>query len=261
MDRVHLHITCESHPIRLPPPTTALSSRGASLQRSDVSHPLPVEQRAVSIGHAPRLPARTLPSAVAPPTRAHSHEPAHPHMAGRSLPPTRGRATYLACVVRHASTSSVGWIAAHVVHVAAAEGACRGCVRRARLSALAVGWAGGGVCAVPHRLLRAVGCSIRRQCSHRRCSTVRGGRTDAGGGRLSSERQPRSLIATTACIALLIDSPQYQHSRPSIMHTRVVRSTGVRVRAVVRSSHSSQYIEATRLIISTLDDVCSRADC
>ena len=56
----------------------------------------------------------------------------------------------------------------------------------------------------------------------------RGGRTrDPGGGRLGSERQPRSLVASLLIVArLLIDSPQYQHSRPSIMHPRVVRSTG-----------------------------------
>jgi len=53
-------------------------------------------------------------------------------------PPPRARATYLAGVVRHTSTSSVGWMTAHVVHVAAAErGACRGLC--ARLSALGVG--------------------------------------------------------------------------------------------------------------------------
>ena len=76
--------------------------------------------------------------------------------------------------------------------------------------------------------LRAAGCSsIRRQCSHRRCSIVGGRTRDDGGGRLGSERQPRDRVSITAAnYTLLIDSPQYQHSRPSIMHNRVVRSTG-----------------------------------
>ena len=74
------------------------------------------------------------------------------------------------------------------------NGACRGLC--ARLSALAVG-CGLEVCAVPHRLLRAAGCSIRLPCPPRRCSTVRGGRTDAGGGSSSSKRQPRERVSIT----------------------------------------------------------------
>ena len=95
----------------------------------------------------------------------------HPHMAGRSLPPPRARATYLTCVVRHTSSSSVGWIAAHVVHVAAADrewGVQRVC---ARLSALAVGLAEVNACSGT-AFLRAAGCSIRLQCSQRHCFTA-----------------------------------------------------------------------------------------
>jgi len=133
--------------------------------------------------HRPRTSStRTNPTVGRSTTDARSLSRAHPYMAGRSVPPTRARATYLAGVVRHTSTSSVGWIAANVVHVAAAEredsGRAEGCVR----GCLRLRWGGlEVVCAVTHRLLRAVGCSIRQQCSHRRCSTVRGGRTDAGG--------------------------------------------------------------------------------
>ena len=48
------------------------------------------------------------------------------HLAHRREP----RATYLACADVHTSTSSVGWIAAHVVHVGqllteVVQGVCR----------------------------------------------------------------------------------------------------------------------------------------
>ena len=192
VDRVHLHRPCPPHPIRLPlPPTNPPCPLS---QRSAYPTALPKEQRAGSTGHTPRLPAQTLPSAVAPPTRAHSHEPSP--RGGRSLPPPRAHATYLACVVRHTSTSSVGWIAAHVVHVAAAEiGRAEVNIRLCPVCVVCAAVGCGlevGVCSGTS-FLRAAGCSIRRQCSHR--FTVRGGRTDAGGGRLSSERQPPSLIA------------------------------------------------------------------
>ena len=170
--------------------------RAPHSQRSNVSLPaLLVVQRAGSTDHTPRLPARTLPSAAAPPT-PHTRA-THPHMAGRSLPPPRAHATYLACVVRHTSTSSVGWIAAHVVHVAAAEiGRAEVNIRLCPVCVVCAAVGCGlevGVCSGTS-FLRAAGCSIRRQCSHR--FTVRGGRTDAGGGRLGSERQPRSIIAS-----------------------------------------------------------------
>jgi len=87
--------------------------------------------------------SRTNPTVRRSTTDARSlSQPAHPHMACRSLPPTRARATYLACAVRHTSTSSVVWIAANVVHVAAGErGRARGLC--ARLCArMRLRWAG-----------------------------------------------------------------------------------------------------------------------
>ena len=153
-------------------------------------------------------------------------------MAGRSLPPTRGRATYLACVVRHTSTCSVGWIAAHVVHVAAAEraGRAEGCVRGQREAAL-VGWR--WVCVVPHRLLRATGCSIRRQCSHRRCSTVRGGRTDAGGGKGLAERGSHAHSSHHCCLTNVADRLSTVSALTAIYNALAPCAlTDVRVRAV-----------------------------
>ena len=162
-----------------PPPLNRPRTRRAPLsQRSDIS-PRTVEQRAVSTGHTPRLSARTLPCAVAPSTRAHPSR-AHPYM---TISHRRGRATYLACVVRHTSTSSVGWIAAPVVPVAAAE---RGGVQKVvcKVSALAPGSRGVGwrwVCATSFTesgRVQYTATVLTPALLH-----CRGGRTDAGGGR------------------------------------------------------------------------------
>jgi hypothetical protein len=88
-----------------------------------------------------------------------------------SLPPLRSRAAYFASHQHHLRRTDRS---VRRTRRSSLEG-----VQRAGLlglcgrdkAALAVGLAG-GECLQCHSVLRAAGCSIRRQCAHRRCSTV-----------------------------------------------------------------------------------------
>ena len=80
------------------------------------------------------------------------------HLAHRREP----RATYLACADVHTSTSSVGWIAAHVVHVGQLA-VCQRSERSARVHSCACGEEG---------WRWVVQCHSVRSCEQQRTATV-----------------------------------------------------------------------------------------
>ena len=131
VDSLRSHVACVFRRTRLPPPPPVLSlARGSSFFPPPGQAYTPATHLVYPHSfyrHPPHHP------------RAHpSH--AKPSLPSRSLPPPRARATYLACVVRHTSTSSVGWIEAPVVPVAAGERGVQSELRSARVADSCGGW-------------------------------------------------------------------------------------------------------------------------
>jgi len=125
------------------------------------------------VHRSPRRPALT----DRPPRhhrRAHPspHEPPIPTRRGDLSQGREGAPTYLACADVHTSTSSVGWIAAHVVHVGQLLTGRSGVVQRREVRGCILHGVEQEVGLSNATAFVAVCSSIWRRCLQQRCSTV-----------------------------------------------------------------------------------------